>query len=302
MPSRANDYTINKELLEKFLRQVPSLSQVVESRSKIISLFAYYLTEELGEPDVTPMKIRACYEAASIPAPVNMTDAMQKSRAFVSTREGMKLHRDVRAQIQKSLAQPESEANTTEPGIEHSADKQKNVVVVHGRDLGLRDAMFQFLRSAGLRPIEWNDAVRRTQRASPYTGEVVDALFRDAQAVVVLLSPDEHVELKASLRSGDSADNSGWQPRPNVFVEAGMALARDEARTVLVQIGTIRHASDLAGRNSISFDGSSASRHDLIERLRVCGCAISISGNSWLRDGIFSIATQELRKRGSKTK
>ena len=33
------------------------------------------------------------------------------------------------------------------------------------------------LRSVALNPIEWNDAVRRTGRGSPYTGEVVAALF-----------------------------------------------------------------------------------------------------------------------------
>jgi Predicted nucleotide-binding protein containing TIR-like domain len=145
-----------------------------------------------------------------------------------------------------------------------------------------------------------NEAVRRTGRGAPYTGEVVHALFQDAQAIVVIMSPDEHVDLRTDLQSRDSADNSGWQPRPNVFIEAGMALARDEAHTVLVEIGDVRHASDLFGRNAVRFDGSSTNRHDLIERLRTAGCSISTSGSDWLRVGDFRIPSLNSGRRRSR--
>ena len=228
---------------------------------------------------------------------------MRKSGAFVRTRNGTTLNRDACTRIMNSLGNSENLSGTKAvPSLANSTEKARNVVVVHGRDLRLRDSMFEFLRSVHLQPVEWNEAVRRTGRAAPYTGEVVDALFQDAQAIVVIMSPDEHVELRTGLQSEDSVDNSGWQPRPNVFVEAGMALARDEDHTVLVEIGTVRNASDLVGRNSVRFDGSSTRRHDLIERLRTAGCAISTVGNDWLRVGDFTISSRDSKQRGRNKK
>jgi hypothetical protein len=51
------------------------------------------------------------------------------------------------------------------------------VFVVHGRNLKARDAMFAFLRSLDLKPMEWNQAVGLTGIASPYIGQVLDAGF-----------------------------------------------------------------------------------------------------------------------------
>lgn len=294
---------IDKNDLECFLQLLPALSDLLGNHSQLAAHFGYYLTEKLGETDVTPSRIRACYDAASIPVPANITDTMRKSHAFVRTSNGMTLSRDARSRIQNSM-ESSSRSGVRAEGTPHhqeSAEKTRRVVVVHGRDLKLRDSMFQFLRSVGLAPIEWNEAARRTQRGTPYTGEIVDALFRDAQAVVAILSPEERVELRGDLQSEDSADNSGWQPRPNVFIEAGMALSRDEAHTVLVEVGLVRHASDLVGRNSIRFDGSPVRRHDLIERLRTAGCAVSTSGNDWLRVGTFEVPRAP-GDRGRKTK
>lgn len=304
MPSRPPYNPIEKDHLESFLNRIPTLAEVVQNHSQLVAHFGFYVTEELGEPDVTSRRVRACYDAASIPAPANIGDTMRKSRAFVDTGSGTKLHRDVRSRIQKSLETAENvqQPEPVSPRDEASPNKRRNVVVVHGRDSGIRDSMFGFLRSAGLAPTEWNEAVRRTGRGAPYNGEVVDALFREAQAIVVILSPDEHVELREDLQTEESSDNSGWQPRPNVFIEAGMALARDEAHTVLVEVGTVRHASDLAGRNSVRFDGSSTHRHDLIERLRTAGCAVSTSGNDWLRVGDFRIPLRDSGKRGRNAK
>jgi hypothetical protein len=68
-----------------------------------------------------------------------------------------------------------------------------------------------------------------------------------------------------------------------------MALARDEVHTILVEIGVVRPASDLVGRNFVRFDGSSTHRHDLIERLRTAECAVSTLGSDWLRVGSFKV-------------
>lgn len=303
MPSQPSEASIDNGRLEKFLARVPTLSEVLASHAQLVPYFGYFLSEEVGEADITPKRIRACYEAAAISVPANLADTMRKSRAFVTTSAGTKLHRDARVRIQASLTPAYIQVNvgtSFAPG--NAPEKARRVVVVHGRDSVLRDSMFQLLRSLGLAPIEWSEAVRRTGRGAPYTGEVVDALFDDAQAIVVILSPDEHVEIRTDLQGEDSAENSGWQPRPNVFIEAGMALAKDEPHTILVQIGTVRQASDLFGRNLIRFDGSASHRNELAERLRTAGCTVSTSGTDWLRTGNFRIPSEHFNKRRGKTK
>lgn len=291
MPSH-NHEPIDKQSLENFLKRVPELSEILEKHTLLVAHFGYFLSEEAGESDITPGKIRACYEAAAIQPPANITDVMRKSHAFIRTRNGTQLHRDFKLRIKASLATRHIEVNV-EASIPSSAgnytEKARRVVVIHGRDSVVRDGMFEFLRSLGLAPIEWSEAVARTGRGTPYTGEVVEELFRDAQAIVVILSPDEHVELRGDLNDEDSVDNSGWQPRPNVFIEAGMALAKDEKHTIVVEIGKVRQASDLFGRNVIRFDGSPAPRHELAERLRTAGCDVSTSGTDWLRAGNFRV-------------
>ena len=59
-----------------------------------------------------------------------------------------------------------------------------------------RDALFDFLRAVGLHPLEWSEAVGATGSASPYIGEILDAAFSVAQAVVVLLTPDDEARLR----------------------------------------------------------------------------------------------------------
>jgi predicted nucleotide-binding protein len=292
-----SDILVGKGAIEAFLARVPS--KALGNHSQLVAYFGYFLTEELGQTDVTPRRIRACYDAALIPTPANITDTIKRSNAFVQTSTGTLLRRQSKASILDSLsARDERQIREvsiapspleTAPTRAASTERVKNVVVVHGRDLKLRDSMFQFLRSVGLSPIEWDEAVRRTGRGSPYTGDVVAALFTDAQAVVVLLAPEERVELRFDLRDESGSDEAGWQPRPNVLIEAGMSLAYDEPRTILVQIGIIRLASDLVGRNIVHFEGSSAQRHSLIERLRTAGCSVSTSGSDWLRTGNFEV-------------
>jgi predicted nucleotide-binding protein len=304
MSAQSTAHENEKEQLETFLKRIPGLSDVAQNHTELVAHLGYFLEEERGETDLTPKKFRRCYDAAAIPTPANIADTVRKSQAFIRTGSGTRLHRDVRARIQASLAAPPGAKPSTSKPIANEIphDKSRKVVVIHGRDSTIRENMFQFLRSLELSPIEWGTAVQSTGCGAPYTGEVVDALFSNAQAIVVILTPDEHVELKPELQSEDHADNSGWQPRPNVYIETGMALARDEAHTILVQIGFIRQASDLIGRNHIHFDGSPTHRHDLAERLRTAGCAISTSGSDWLRVGNFEISPQVPKEGKRKTR
>jgi len=55
------------------------------------------------------------------------------------------------------------------------ANSPKSVFVVHGRNEALRKAVFDFLRSIGLSPLEWTQAVKLTGDGSPYIGQILDA-------------------------------------------------------------------------------------------------------------------------------
>ncbi len=289
---------IDTQAMDRFLARIPDLAKVSANHSRLIAYFGYFLTEEMGATGVTPEGIRECYDVARIQAPSNISDTIRKSRAFVRTTVGTVPRRDTIASLRLSLAGAVAPLDDREPQTSSGASvRSNNIVVIHGRDTAIRDDMFGFLRSVGLNPIEWNEAVRRTGHASPYTGDVVDAMFTNSQAVIAMFTPDEYVELRPDLQSKDQADNAGWQARPNVFVEAGMALAKNDAHTILVEIGSVRTASDLLGRNVIRFDGSSATRHSLNERLRTAGCNVSTTGTDWLRVGKFKISSTSTRRK-----
>ena len=84
-------------------------------------------------------------------------------------------------------------------------------------------AVFAFLRSTGLQPIEWSQAVAATGEASPYIGTVLDSAFEAAQAVVALMTPDEVAYLRDEYSSDESDPERepAAQARPNVLFEAG---------------------------------------------------------------------------------
>ena len=169
--------------------------------------------------------------------------------------------------------------------------KSNSVMVVHGRDTKAREALFTFLRSIGLQPIEWSQAVKETKKGAPYVGEVVDAAFRKAAAVVVLLTPDDEARIhKRLLKSSDAAFERKLtgQARPNVLFEAGRAFGSHPDSTILVQLGELRPFSDTAGVHVIHLANAPEPRRDLANRLEAAGCAIDIGGTDWLTAGDFS--------------
>lgn len=169
----------------------------------------------------------------------------------------------------------------------------KKVFVVHGRNEIARRAMFSFLRALHLEPIEWPHALELTDEGSPYIGEVLDAVFQRAQAVVVLLTGDDIARLRDRFLKPDDPphERRPWpQARPNVLFEAGMAFGRAPDRTVLVELGTVRPFSDIAGRHVVKLTGDIRSRQDLASRLKRAGCAVDTSGVDWHTEGDFASA------------
>jgi predicted nucleotide-binding protein len=161
----------------------------------------------------------------------------------------------------------------------------RDVFVIHGRDDQARSAIWSFLQSIDLHPLDWEEVVRQTGRPMPYMLEVLEAAFERNQAAVVLMTPDDGAFLHPSLRKrSDKAFESEvtGQVRPNVLVEAGMALGLQRDRTVVIEIGDLRPLSDLAGLNTIHFDGQVTSLHKIAQRLRGAGCAVNTDGTNWM--------------------
>ncbi|MFE1318044.1 CATRA conflict system CASPASE/TPR repeat-associated protein [Kitasatospora phosalacinea] len=168
-------------------------------------------------------------------------------------------------------------------------ERSREVFVVHGRDEPSRRAVFAFLRALGLRPLEWEELVARTGQSSPYLGETVARAMPLAQAVVVVLTPEDVVRLHPELAPGrDPELRPALQPRPNVLLELGMALAVHPDRTVILLAGEQRPVTDLGGRNYVRLTGGPECRSKIAGRLRLAGCPVDTSGQDWLRAGDFA--------------
>jgi len=166
------------------------------------------------------------------------------------------------------------------------ATNRKLVMVIYGHDTEANTALFGWLRAIGLQPQEWSQVIRASGTASPYIGQALERAFSDAQAVVAFFTPDERV----LARSASPKDPSAWrmQARPNVLIEAGMALTTHPDRTVLVVLGDQELPSDLAGRHYVRLSRTSpVPLHDLASRLEQAGCETDTTGSAWLDPARF---------------
>lgn len=167
-----------------------------------------------------------------------------------------------------------------------TAVNRKLVMVIYGHDEDANNALFDWLRSIGLEPQEWSQIIGATGNASPYIGQALEQAFHDAQAVVAFFTPDERV----LARSASPKDPGAWrlQARPNVLIEAGMALTTHPDRTLLVVLGDQELPSDLAGRHYVRLSATSpAPLIDLANRLAQAGCDTNITGTAWVNPGRF---------------
>ena len=177
------------------------------------------------------------------------------------------------------------------------ATDAREVFVVHGRNAAASDALFAFLRAIDLHPLEWSEAVRATGKASPYIGDILNIAFSRAHAVVVVFTPDDEARLREPYRRNDDPPHEvelTGQARPNVLFEAGMAMGRDENRTILVELGNPRPFSDIGGRHTVKLDNSSQRRQELAKRLEAAGCPVNLEGTGWHTAGDFEAAVERL--------
>ena len=168
--------------------------------------------------------------------------------------------------------------------------KGSSVFVVHGRDTALRKSMFDFLRSLGLKPMEWEQAVDEAKGNNPDVGNIIETAMARVQAVVVMFSPDELAHLKEQFWGADDRRGDGkpaGQARPNVIFEAGLALGAHPEKTVIVQVGRVRPFSDIAGKHLVKLSDAVNTRNDLANRLVKIGCEVNRVGSDWMEAGTF---------------
>jgi len=172
----------------------------------------------------------------------------------------------------------------------------RKVWVVHGRNMEARDAMFTFLRSLDLHPLEWEEPRAGTDEPTPYIGHVLDVAFKDAQAFLVLVTGDDEGRLRDIYQRPQDPEHERAltpQARQNVIFEAGMAFGHDPRRTILVELGELRPYSNVAGRHVIRMNNTSEKRHELANRLETAGCAVNRKGTDWLKAGDFNSQASE---------
>ena len=161
----------------------------------------------------------------------------------------------------------------------------RKVFVIHGRNELARKAVFEQLRAFSLDPIEWSEARRGTGQSTPNIQSILDYAFKTAQACVVLLTPDEEVQLRPEYRTDRDKQvetETGGQARPNVLWEGGIAYGRDHGKTVIVEIGSLRPFTDIAGLHIIRMDGSPEAIKIFAESLESAGCPVNLDGTNWM--------------------
>lgn len=191
-----------------------------------------------------------------------------------------------------ALMEHQNELTTRLDGSPKSAAEKspKTVFVVHGRNERLRKDLFLFLQTVGLEPFSFSEAIKLTRKTAPYIGEVLDAAFEAANAVIVLLTPDDEARLRADLQQqGDPPSEKELtpQPRQNVLFEAGLAFGYNPDHTILVKVGNLRPFSDVHGRHEVRLSNELARRQELVDKLRTAGCPVETTDPKWQKTGNF---------------
>jgi len=156
-------------------------------------------------------------------------------------------------------------------------DPRRRIFLVNGRDHQAVEEIGKIASALGLHIITFDDACRETGQPSPMVWDAVRKGFQLARAAVVLFTPDEEARLHLHWSSSSDVRNRTSdleaQARPNVLVEAGVALGQQLKRTVLVQIGDKREISDFSGRHYLSLRTQDSVKA-FADRLKNAGCKV----------------------------
>lgn len=148
--------------------------------------------------------------------------------------------------------------------------ERNKVFIIQGRDAAPVEELEKFIHFLGLKVLTFMEAKSLTGKATPATFEIVLTALEHAGAIIVLMSPDEEATLRPAL--GEGHVDSGYQPRQNVLLEAGLAYGVAPERTIIVRTdGPLRSISDIVGHHYVTMDGSWDQRQSLIDALHNAG-------------------------------
>lgn len=268
----------------------PSLLKKLEKRLSLSLPAVYKRIDKAALAHTQPKNIAALIVAREAGVNFFRFASPEKLAAMQKIKNNVEPQASVSAPV---VAGASAQPNRRRRGAVAKASKKKedSVFVVHGRDTKARKELSEFLRSLHVDVMEWNKAMALTKKASPYIGEVIDAAFDRVQAIVVMLTPDDQAKLKDAFigkHEEPFEKKLMGQPRQNVLLEAGMALAKYKPTTILVQIGKIRPMSDISGVHVTHLTGTAPSRQQLIGKLRTAGVKLDNTGDDWLTAGDFS--------------
>lgn len=202
------------------------------------------------------------------------------TETFRTHREGKLLERVGQALlVQVSAHAPTSTRNRATPN---------RVFVIHGRNAMASRAIFSFLRSLRVEPVEWSNLVARTASPSPNILDVLRSAIESSSAIIALLAPE-------SASGQPASRESPGQPSSNVLIELGLALGVAPSKTIVATVGNVTVPSDLAGAPVIRLSNAASSRDALRTRLRLLGCEPVEGTLDWLdpaTSGDFDAAEQ----------
>jgi hypothetical protein len=170
---------------------------------------------------------------------------------------------------------------------------QPRAFIIQGHDSQTLGELTKFLKSVGIEVIPFFRAPSEEGGIEAVLPKVLNGI-KDASIVIVLFTPEEqsnfHDPRTGAFRAHDDDGErlGGWQPRPNVILEAGIAVATAENKTVLVKIGPVRIPSDLAGILFVDLDKAEA-KESLLHALKTkLGGDLTISKSASKLPGNFN--------------
>ncbi|MGR3814721.1 MAG: TIR domain-containing protein [Cognatishimia activa] len=137
-----------------------------------------------------------------------------------------------------------------------SVEGTRKIFVVHGHDVGAREALARFLEQCDFEPIVLHEQAN--------SGRTIIEKFEDNSDVgfaVVLLTPDDEVL--------DSAGESVMRARQNVILELGYFIGRlGRDRVCALKSGEIEIPSDILGVIWTEFDAQGGWKQSLAKELK----------------------------------
>jgi len=169
---------------------------------------------------------------------------------------------------------------------EAAAPSVHEVVVVHGRDAARTAFFFKLLQRLNVHAVAFDELIARSGSSSPSIRQLIRTAFTQAQAVIILFTGDDVANLRPDLLGTSEGGDERMptpQPRPHLLFEAGVAVALQPDRTIIVEVQPLRGLLNLDGVHVVRFStGSREERTQLVNRLRAAGCKLDTSGIHWL--------------------